>query len=856
MGSLTGNVAGPRLLAHMLLERYDRTGAIQDVEAATRLIQTAVNQTPMGSPNLPGHLNALGHARYTRYEHQGDFADLEAAVGLYQRSLDLTPLDSTDRATRLLDLADALESLDDGEEGLELLERAIQLLRDILDTSPLEPVYLLRLGNALLRRFRRTKESWDIDEAVSVLDKCVNGTLMASPNLANRLDSFGKAELLKYRSTKDISDLEKSIAALERAVNIVPRASPSRPMYLNHLASALGDRYREARHSDDCKRATDSYRTACELGLALNPNATVNGAHSWGNWAAERAIANETTFDEAAEAFGCGLDAVRQLFSRQLFLEGKHVWLRENRLLPGRAAFALAASGRIEEAVVALERCRGLLLSESLRHGRANLEHLASLGRESLITHFRQSCERLNRLNLQQLREERVNSPEFADELLSAHADFDKAISEIRQVPGHESFLQPPTYEDIRIAADSVPIIYLTTSPWGGLALVVWPSRIGRSSSPFWQGTTPVWLMKLDEQAAFRMLFIGALSDDVPDRGPFGYFLQQAVWQQLHASAKAQHEFSLILDRVTRWLWDAALGPLLDVMLATGERRVVLITEGLLSLLPFHAAWSEGRNSINGRQYAMDELTISYAPSALALSEARQIALATSSESFLGIANPFPSSTHDALPHARDEVEMAASQFQSRLVLPPEEATFDRVRAELSRYSVLHFACHGEAEIGEPLNNGVLLADDRKLALRDFFGMDLHARLAVLSACGTGVVDIKLANEVIGLPTGLLQAGVAGIVSPQWAVDEIGAMLLMGRFYELWHTRRCEPSDALRLAQLWLRDATNKELLSYAKKLLPSVDVRSGEWEHIAAYSSERAFSEPRHWAAFTYVGV
>ena len=66
----SGNVAGPRLLAHMLLERYDRTGAIQDVEAATRLIQTAVNRTPAGSPALPGHLQALGNARNACYEHR------------------------------------------------------------------------------------------------------------------------------------------------------------------------------------------------------------------------------------------------------------------------------------------------------------------------------------------------------------------------------------------------------------------------------------------------------------------------------------------------------------------------------------------------------------------------------------------------------------------------------------------------------------------------------------------------------------------------------------------------------------------------------------------------------------------
>ncbi len=278
----SGNVAGPRLLAHMLLERYDRTGAIQDVEAATRLIQTAVNRTPAGSPALPGHLQALGNARNACYEHQGDFADLQAAVDLYQRALDLTPSDSPDRATRILNLADALQSLDEREETLKDLERAIHLLRGVLETNPSDSVLFWRLGKALVRRFRRTGEIRDIGEAVSVLEKCVSGTPAASPKLAGFLNSFGNAELLKYQRTKDAFDLERSIAALEQAVDVTPRESPSRPTYLNNLASALGDRYCQTRNASDCERATDNYRVACKLGLALNLKETINGAHFWG----------------------------------------------------------------------------------------------------------------------------------------------------------------------------------------------------------------------------------------------------------------------------------------------------------------------------------------------------------------------------------------------------------------------------------------------------------------------------------------------------------------------------------------------------------------------------------------------
>ncbi len=45
-----------------------------------------------------------------------------------------------------------------------------------------------------------------------------------------------------------------------------------------------------------------------------------------------------------------------------------------------------------------------------------------------------------------------------------------------------------------------------------------------------------------------------------------------------------------------------------------------------------------------------------------------------------------------------------------------------------------------------------------RLTLRDFLSTEgISARLAVLSACETGIPDLKNADEVIGLPAGLVQ---------------------------------------------------------------------------------------------------
>ena len=67
----------------------------------------------------------------------------------------------------------------------------------------------------------------------------------------------------------------------------------------------------------------------------------------------------------------------------------------------------------------------------------------------------------------------------------------------------------------------------------------------------------------------------------------------------------------------------------------------------------------------------------------------------------------------------------------------------------------------------------------------------------------------------MGLPTGLLQAGVAGVVASYWAVWDNAAALLMARFYGRWKAAGDPPGDSLRQTQRWLRNTTNREKLAW-----------------------------------------
>ena len=145
--------------------------------------------------------------------------------------------------------------------------------------------------------------------------------------------------------------------------------------------------------------------------------------------------------------------------------------------------------------------------------------------------------------------------------------------------------------------------------------------------------------------------------------------------------------------------------------------------------------------------------------------------------------------------------------------------------------------------------------------------MQLHldqTRLAVLSACETGIPGTDLPDEVVSLPSGWMQAGVPGVIGSLWSVSDASTMMLMARFYDMWREEGLQPPEALRQAQIWLRDTTNGEKEDYFKKSLPEyqgermpeVSAREGLHQMLLRNKDECSFAHPFYWAAFTYTGV
>jgi CHAT domain-containing protein len=417
------------------------------------------------------------------------------------------------------------------------------------------------------------------------------------------------------------------------------------------------------------------------------------------------------------------------------------------------------------------------------------------------------------------------------DELRAARRELDAAIEDIRRVDGFADFLAPPTFEDVARAAGADPLVYVTAAEPGGLALVVRGTDVVPVELP--SLTAPALRERVDAHLAAYTRYAG-------DREG-----QRAGWSQA-------------LDDLCRWLWDTAMGEVLAAL--DGAAAATLIAGGLLGVLPLHAAWTPDRAAATGRRYALDELPLSYVPNARALTAARELAANAGAQRLLAVSEPWPVNA-SRLRAAPLEVEVACVAFpEDPVVLAGPAATARAFRRGAPAANLLHLACHGFADLEQPLNSGLLLADDVPVTLRDLMAMPLKVRLAVLSACETLLPGTSLPDEVIALPTGLLQAGVGGVVASMWAVPDAPTALLMAEFYRRWRGGAQPPAAALREAQIWLRDTDNGEKAEHFQAAiedgwLPRPLINQLAFE-VPFESDRRDHADIRVWAAFAHVGA
>jgi CHAT domain-containing protein len=271
---------------------------------------------------------------------------------------------------------------------------------------------------------------------------------------------------------------------------------------------------------------------------------------------------------------------------------------------------------------------------------------------------------------------------------------------------------------------------------------------------------------------------------------------------------KARKGWFDALEKVTEDLWKKMMEKVVRHIRSLGFEGAFLVSTGLLSLLPLYASWwiMDGQ-----RHYALDEISFAFAPSARTLAQAKRIAASTQANKLLAIDEPRPVKA-SPLPNSHKEVTAVKCFFKETVVLEHEKAKRNDLLQMLPKAEVAHFSCHGSVDWIDPSKSCLLMANDETLTIKDLFGMKLKgARMATLSACETGVIGTHLPDEVVSLPSAFMKAGFAGVVASLWTVPDLSTSMLMESFYSFWKKEGLTPVQALREAQMQLREVNGFE---------------------------------------------
>jgi len=253
----------------------------------------------------------------------------------------------------------------------------------------------------------------------------------------------------------------------------------------------------------------------------------------------------------------------------------------------------------------------------------------------------------------------------------------------------------------------------------------------------------------------------------------------------------------------SRKLYDLLLKP--AQRLLRGKSSLVIAPDDKLWELPFQALLA-GDN-----RYVIESSAVSYVPSLTVLREMRAergkrppgrqgdptvyalLALgnpAIGKETIERAALTLRDEKLDPLPEAEKEVKALGQLYggaRSKIYIGAE-AREDRLKAEAAQARVLHFATHGILNDAAPMYSHLVLAqgdknEDGLLEAWELMQMDLHADLAVLSACETARGRYGAGEGVIGLTWALFVAGVPSTVVSQWKVESASARDLMLNFH-------------------------------------------------------------------------
>lgn len=785
-----------------LQKRFERTAVANDINKSITNLEEALRIKPPDSPSRR-YLQVIASAYSCRYLRFRAKEDLDCAIEMQQAALDEFPANHPERSIHLHNLSSLLltrfnrrESFvaNDLNQAIESSQEAINLITRTSD----EPGYLSTLAALFKIRFERVSGSIDdLEHAVRIYQDAISKAHSDDLDLPSLFHNLAITMTQKYEQTKNPDDLNKAIEIAQSAVNSIGEAHPDRGLYLNNLGRILLVSFRSSNNKDDLDKAYLAKKEALHLATA-SPYIRVTGCLAI-VWALAE---SQKDFSRAVELIERAIRLFTRITPRIQTRRDQEYNISEFSGLPGTAASVLLAAGRKPvEVLEILEIGRGVIanLQLELRSDITELESVNSDEARTLAARFKTLREQLdnNRAvgGFPETRDLKAAIRIKSLERNELDSEFNETLTKIRRLSGFDRFLLGPTESELKGLVGTGSIVAFNGSPVRCDAIIITFDDIRLYPLPSLQ-----YSQLKTKTTEFAKLISESSSIRTYDQSKRG------------------------VRKILEWLWDVAVGPVLDFMGIVGSPsgawpKVCWMGVDSFSTLPLHAAGYHGNGSTKN---VLDRVVSTYTTTikSLAYSGTQLRKTGTQAARALFVSMPTtPGMPNGDLKHADQEVKEASSILplsidHSILERPSKKDVLEGIQ----RSDLVHFACHGVLDPMQPSHSHLRLQDwqTSPLSVADLAALRLTIpRIAYLSACFAAENRAEgLSDEGLNLAGACQLAGFPTVVGTLWRVNDEYS----GKVAQMFYTGLVEnavinidkASEALHWAVRKVRDETRK----------------------------------------------
>ena len=742
-------------------------GETDELDRVVALGLQALKSSASSAPDLATVRGILTMAFIHRSQWTDSIEDLDSAIGLSEENLSPMLRDHPHVIRWLTNLGVALTRRFERTVLIEDLNRAIEFIEEALSMASIDDPgrasCLNNLSMGLMRRYvldLRTSASAsdsevDLTRSISLLDEALKITPSDSPDVPAFLHNLSIALKYHFNRSPSLVGIAKVIATMQQAMALSTPGSPSLASRLNSLGEAFHMKYKLSSSVEDLELAIKAKEEAVAVDSAP-PHYRIMAADS-----ALSLLRERSTFDQnrAKLLLRRAIELLRFVTPRALNQRDRQRNVARFSGITARAVSTyLDTGGDVYTAIQLLETGRGLLASIQLDY-RSDISVLKTrhpaVGQE-----FEVLRDQLDRPLDDDPLLAKDNSYADVEDTRYLSKRFDDLLATIRRLEGFDRFLLDISLFQLTSLAVHGPIVFFNVSEVRSDALLIDRTSI-RS----------VQLPRL--RSADLTLQTTNFLDATKVTGIKNY-------------SNATRKFRNVLE----WLWDAAVGPVLEALgfkrMPTEPRawpRVWWVGCGLLNLLPIHAA---GYYEIaDPPQSAIDLVISSYTPTLKSLQYSRDRSARSPTSQLQKIALIGMSETpeHKDLPFVKTELEeiqkLLPQNIQVTLV---EDCTKHNVLSTILDHQIAHFSCHGMSSAEDPSQSKLILKDWKSspLTVSDLTSLNMISpQFAYLSACQTAAtLDLDLLDESINLASAVQIAGYPSVVATLWQVtDQVAAKI-------------------------------------------------------------------------------